>query len=117
MTETETVHLTELHPAGHEELFEHHSVLATLPGGHTHSTGPQTLPIVPTSVSPTMLHSHWSEVQQCSALIGRDLQSVAFHKEPARRIQNAIILAGSLWHKSAFKRTFPCMEANYPYVS
>ena len=24
--------------------------------------------------------------------------------------------AGSLWHKGAYNRTFPCMEANYPYA-
>ena len=27
-----------------------------------------------------------------------------------------LLLAGSLWHKGAYNRTFPCMEANYPYV-
>ena len=26
------------------------------------------------------------------------------------------LLAGSLWHKGAYNRTFPCMEANYPYA-
>ena len=25
-------------------------------------------------------------------------------------------LAGSLWHNGAYNRTFPCMEANYPYA-
>ena len=24
--------------------------------------------------------------------------------------------AGSLWHKGAYNRIFPCMEANYPYA-
>ena len=24
--------------------------------------------------------------------------------------------AVSLWHKGAYNRTFPCMEANYPYA-
>ena len=27
-----------------------------------------------------------------------------------------LLLAGSLWHKGAYNRTFPCMEANYPYA-
>ena len=44
------------------------------------------------------------------------------HKEPARRIQSPllgalerkILLAGSLWHKGAYNRTFPCMEALMP---
>ena len=27
-----------------------------------------------------------------------------------------LLLAGSLWHKAAYNRTFPCMEANYPYA-
>ena len=44
--ESKTVHLTELHPSRHEELFEHHPVLATLPSRHTNSTGPQALPII-----------------------------------------------------------------------
>ena len=26
-----------------------------------------------------------------------------------------LLLAGSLWHKGAHDRTFPCMEANYPH--
>ena len=25
-----------------------------------------------------------------------------------------MLLAGCLWHKGAYNRTFPCMEANYP---
>ena len=44
------------------------------------------------------------------------------HKEPTRRIQSPLLgalerllLAGSLWHKGAYNRTFPCMEATYPY--
>ena len=39
------------------------------------------------------------------------------HKEPARRIQREVfclLLAGSLWHKGAYNRNFPCMEATYP---
>ena len=27
-----------------------------------------------------------------------------------------LLLAGSLWHKGTYIRTFPCMEANYPYA-
>ena len=27
-----------------------------------------------------------------------------------------LLLAGSLWHKGAYNRTFPCIEANYPYA-
>ena len=47
------------------------------------------------------------------------------HPKPSTRgfgTQNTILgvfcllLAGSLWHKGAYKRTFPCMEANYPYT-
>ena len=40
------------------------------------------------------------------------------HKEPAPRIQSpllgafCLLLAGSLWHKGAYSRTFLCMEAN-----
>ena len=26
-----------------------------------------------------------------------------------------LVLAGSSWHKGAFNRSFPCVEANYPY--
>ena len=50
------------------------------------------------------------------------LQCLLCHKEPARRIQSpllgafCLLLAGSLWHKGAYNRTFPCMEANYPYA-
>ena len=66
---------------------------------------------------PTRLGSHWSRwfivlLRQC----------LLCHKEPARRIQSpllgafCLLLAGSLWHKGAYNRTFPCMEANYPYA-
>ena len=50
------------------------------------------------------------------------LRCLLCHKEPARRIQSpllgafCLLLAGSLWHKGAYKWTFPCMEANYPYA-
>ena len=50
------------------------------------------------------------------------LRCLLCHKEPAPRIQSpllgafCLLLAGSLWHKGAYNRTFPCMEANYPYV-
>ena len=27
-----------------------------------------------------------------------------------------LLLAGSLWHKGAYNRTFPCIEENYPYA-
>ena len=27
-----------------------------------------------------------------------------------------MLLSGSLWHKGAYNRTFPCMEATYPYA-
>ena len=55
------------------------------------------------------------------------------HKEPARRIQSpllgalerkipplgefCLLLAGSLWHKGAYNRTFLCMEATYPFYA
>ena len=44
------------------------------------------------------------------------------HKETARRIQRSLLgtfcmfLAVSLWHKVAYNRTFPCIEANYSYA-
>ena len=50
------------------------------------------------------------------------LRCLLCHKEPARRIQSpllgafCLLLAGSLWHKGAYNRTFQCMEANYPYL-
>ena len=54
------------------------------------------------------LVSHWSRVMLAPALL--------CHKEPARRIQSPRLGAGSLWHKGACNRTFPCMEATYPYA-
>ena len=41
------------------------------------------------------------------------------HKEPARASKAPIEgyflpYAGSLWHKGAYNRTFPCREATYP---
>ena len=50
------------------------------------------------------------------------LRCLLCHKEPARCIQSpllgafCLLLAGSLWHKGAYNRTFPCMEANYTYA-
>ena len=44
------------------------------------------------------------------------------HKDLGRRIQSpllgafCLLLAGSLWHRGAYNRTFPCMKANYPYA-
>ena len=49
-------------------------------------------------------------------------QCLLCHKEPARRIQSpllgafCLLHAGSLWHKGAYNRIFPCMEANYPWM-
>ena len=48
--------------------------------------------------------------------------AVLRHKEPAWASKAPYLhifclpLAGILWHKGAYTRTFPCMEANYPYA-
>ena len=72
-----------------------------------------------------------SLVEECrgSSLIGRELpqsclcqQSYAIknhlgHPKPPTRgfgTQIFLLLAGSIGHKGAYNRTFPCMEANYP---
>ena len=53
------------------------------------------------------------------------------HKEPARRIQSPLLGASArkiplggillaprwLWHKGAYNRTLPCMEATFPYAT
>ena len=72
--------------------------------------------------------SHWSSSYITrlslveSAKVWKYFHSVAppallCHKEPARHIQSpllgALLLVGSLWHKGAYNRTFPCMEATY----
>ena len=33
------------------------------------------------------------------------------HLDVERRSEELLALAGSLWHKGAYNRTFPCMEA------
>ena len=39
--------------------------------------------------------------------------AILCHKEPARASKAPLLLAGSLWHKGAYNRTFPCMETNF----
>ena len=74
-----------------------------------------------------MVHSHWSRSNEARLSLVESFilllrQCLLCHKEPARRIQSpllgafCLLLAGSLWHKGAYNRTFPCMEANYPYA-
>ena len=70
----------------------------------------------------------WRHTSVFSALIDRGMSKLGStpallrHKEPARLIQSpllgafCLLLAGSLRHKGAYNRTFPCMEANYPYA-
>ena len=58
------------------------------------------------------------DVEDCSEELLRQ-QSYAIknhigHPKPPTRVF-CLLLAGSLWHKGAYNRTFPCMEANYPY--
>ena len=36
------------------------------------------------------------------------------HKEPARATGLCLLLAGSLWHKGVYNRTFQGIEATYP---
>ena len=38
------------------------------------------------------------------------------HSKPPPTRGFGTLLAGSLWHKGAYNRTFPCMEATYPYA-
>ena len=38
------------------------------------------------------------------------------HLKPPTRGVFCLLLAGSLWHKGAYNRTFLCMEATYPYA-
>ena len=65
------------------------------------------------------VRSHQTGPPRCRGLFrGVATPAVLCYKEPDRRIQSpllgALFLAGSLWHKGAYRRTIPCMEANYP---
>ena len=66
---------------------------------------------------------------RCRGLLrGIASPAILCHKEPARASKAplgalerkmgvfCLLLAGSLWHKGAYNRTFPCMEDNYPYA-
>ena len=68
------------------------------------------------------IHWHQCGPSGCRGLFrGVAPPALLCHKEPARRIQSpllgafCLLLAGSLWHKGAYNRTFPWMEANYLY--
>merc|ERR1719189_1088759 len=69
--------------------------------------GVKSLPRSPQIVS---LHLH---VEDCSEELLRQ-QSYAIKNQLGHWGVFCLPLAGSLWHKGAYNRTFPCMEANYP---
>ena len=50
----------------------------------------------------------------CSFLLGRGMSMLGI-QSPLLGVF-CMLLAGSLWHKGAYNRSFPCMEANYPYA-
>ena len=122
---------------GLESLRTGTARLLTMPALQVRTVSPSERPMVSGTIrsqwssligsDQCVVHSHWSRLNEARLSLVQSLivllrQCLLCHKEPARRIQSplqgafCLLLAGSLWHKGAYNRTFPCMEANYPYV-
>ena len=57
------------------------------------------------------------DVEDCSEeLLRQQPYAIKNQLGHLKLLTRGLLLAGSLWHKGAYNRTFPCMEANYSYV-
>ena len=96
----------------YHELFKGKVRISFLPAPPSHDT----------NVSPEVFEYHWSfnpGVNLEQVPVGGNNPSTEWStsmsmlqcKDPTGL---CLLLAGSLWHKGANNRTFPCMEATYP---
>ena len=59
--------------------------------------------------------NYWAETaQSLLGLPGPDLSTPGLGSGYCSTRGHFLPFAGSLWHKGAYNRSFPCMEANYP---
>ena len=78
-----------------------------------------TTPVADCQVVFSLLHSDWSRnVEDGFSLVERFivlLRQLSYAIKNQLRHPNFLPYAGSLWNKGAYKRSFPCMEATYPF--
>ena len=77
------------------------------------------LQLLTEQAGPPRCRRHFRGIAGISSLM--PLRTRSWHPNPhpnalERKIPLfCLFLTGSLWHKGAYNRTFPCMEATYPY--